>query len=155
MSTTQQEHTRDPALTPVPTTLPRAGGREVLGAVGRRLRPQLPRTLGSLVVLLASAGCGLVMPLVLGIVVDAVTGNVTHHPLIGDGDPWRVLAVLLIALAVGSALNGLGTAWSSRCPSTRWPCAATCDRPRPCTAPNVPSAPSAPAWCSTPSVAGP
>lgn len=111
MSTTQQEHTRDPALTPVPTTLPRAGGREVLGAVGRRLRPQLPRTLGSLVVLLASAGCGLVMPLVLGIVVDAVTGNVTHHPLIGDGDPWRVLAVLLIALAVGSALNGLGTAW--------------------------------------------
>ena len=113
MSTTQQEHTRDPALTPVPTTLPRAGGRQVLGAVGRRLRPQLPRVLGSLVVLLASAGCGLVMPLVLGIVVDAVTGNVAHHPLIGDGDPWRVLAVLLIALAVGAALNGLGTAWSA------------------------------------------
>lgn len=113
MSTTQQEHTRDPALTPVPTTLPRAGGRQVLGAVGRRLRPQLPRVLASLVVLLASAGCGLVMPLVLGIVVDAVSGNVAHHPLIGDGDPWRVLAVLLLALVVGSVLNGLGTAWSA------------------------------------------
>lgn len=96
-----------------PTSLPPAGGRQVLGAVGRRLRPQLPRVVGSLLVLLASAGCGLVMPLVLGVVVDAVTGKVSHHPLIGDGDPWRVLAVLLVALVLGSALNGVGTAWSA------------------------------------------
>ncbi|RUQ02455.1 ABC transporter ATP-binding protein, partial [Kocuria sp. HSID17582] len=85
----------------------------MLGAVGRRLRPQLPRVIGSLLVLLASAGCGLVMPLVLGVVVDAVTGKVSEHPLIGDGDPWRVLTVLLVALVLGSALNGIGTAWSA------------------------------------------
>ena len=96
-----------------PQTLPTAGSREVLSAVGQRLRPQLVRVLGSLAVLLASAGCGLVLPLVLGRVVDAVTGTDTQRPLVGDGDPWRVLAVLLGALVLGSVLNGLGTAWSA------------------------------------------
>lgn len=112
-ATTSRDTANLPPTKLPPTSLPPAGGRQVLGAVGRRLRPQLPRVIGSLLVLLASAGCGLVMPLVLGVVVDAVTGKVSEHPLIGDGDPWRVLTVLLVALVLGSALNGIGTAWSA------------------------------------------
>ncbi|MDO5618417.1 ABC transporter ATP-binding protein [Kocuria sp.] len=93
--------------------IPWASGGQVLRALGRKAARYPWRTTGAVLALLASAGCGLVLPSVLGAFVDLGTGQGGAHWLIGNGGLIWAVAVLLGSVILGASLNAVGTVWSA------------------------------------------
>lgn len=94
-------------------TLPLASGARVRAELGRLARHQRWRIVASVVVLLASAACGLVLPRVLGGLVDVASGTPPSTWLVGESGLGRALVVVAVALVLGAALQAAGTVLSA------------------------------------------
>lgn len=93
--------------------LPLASGAHIRRELRLLAKPHRVRIAVSVVVLLASAACGLVLPRVLGGLVDLASGTPTSTWLIGDSGLGRAVVAVLVALLVGAALQTVGTILSA------------------------------------------
>lgn len=106
----------DPMRPTTPTSdgtarLPIASGRVVLREAARTLGRRWWQLVLLVVVLVAAAAAGIVSPLALGAVVDAVAEG------LGSGDAsqlWRLGAVMAGAIVLGAALTAVGVIAASR-----------------------------------------